>query len=470
MGKEYLRLDSKFSSVAAFWKPESPSEIVTGTLTVNDDGIRFVTSPEYFRGANVPSPDPSLWNPDSIPRSEILHGFFEGGNCTLLNLMEVEQPGLTSYKDEPQSVASVAHRASVLIGGMRTGAMDDRCLDSARYTFSSLSQFVNTSLTERWGDGLITIEIQSEPKLLLDCSVLETQVHVELKARQTLTTDEEREARLTNTVAIVEVTPPEAQSLTWFMGIGSRLENLFSLLAGTSLVMETFFIYRDDKSAVVIRKQHTFAEKYKMLDSLRHSNSQLAHAISTWLSESDGFKEIENLLLGVLRKGKLFVETEFLSLAQALEGFHRATSGDESKMDKVSFKELRGKIEKFLEEQKVDDETAKKVNAAIAYSNQMSFRSRLKELCGCISQSTLGDMKIDPDAFAASVINTRNFFTHAGGSSDEKKKKKEPLRGGELFLLSQKMRALLRGVFLLHLGFPEPQFKDLIVREATKWR
>lgn len=36
------------------------------------------------------------------------------------------------------------------------------------------------------------------------------------------------------------------------------------------------------------------------------------------MSESDGFREIENLLLGVLRKGKLFIETEFLSLAQAL--------------------------------------------------------------------------------------------------------------------------------------------------------
>lgn len=467
MGKEYLRLDSKFSSVSAFWRPESPDEVMTGTLTVNDDGIRFVTSPEYIRGAKVPRPDPSQWNSDSILRSDVLHGFFEGENCTLLNLMEVEHPGLTSYKDELQSVASTAQRASIFVSGMRTGAMEDRCLDSARYTFSSLSQFVNTRLMEKWGNGLITIEIQSEPKSLLDCSVLETHVRVELKAFQTLTTDEEREARLTKTVAIVEVTPPEAQSLSWFMDIGSRLENLFSLLAGTSLVMETFFIYREDKSGVVIRKQHAFVEKYKMLDSLRHSNSQLAHAISTWLSESEGFKEIENLLLGVLRKGKLFVETEFLSLAQALEGFHRATGGDESKMDKVSFKALRGKIGKFLEEQKVDDETTKKVNAAVAYCNQTSFRSRLKELCGRISQSTLGEMKIDPDAFAASVMNTRNFFTHAGGSSDEKK---EPLRGGELFLLSQKMRALLRGVFLLHLGFPEPQFKDLIVREATKWR
>jgi len=467
MGKEYLRVDSQFSSVAAFWKPDTSDEVMTGTLTINDAGIRFVTSPEYFRGAKVRLPDASQWNSDSIPRSDVLHGFFEGKNCTLLDLMEVEYPGLVLYEDEPQSVASTAYRASIFVSGMRTGATDAKCLDSARYTFSSLSQFVNTPFTEKWADGLVTIEIEPGPKSILDCSVLETQVHVELKAYQTIVTDEEREARLTKTVAIVEVTPPEAESLSWFIGTGNRLENLFSLLAGRSLLMETLFVYREDKSGAVIRKQHAFVEKFEMLDSLRHSNSQLAHALSTWLSESEGFREIENLLLGVLRKGKLFVQTEFLSLAQALEGFHRATGGDESKMDKASFKALREKIEKFLEEQKVDDETAKKVNAAVAHCNQASFRSRLKELCGRVSQSTLGEMRIDPDAFAASVMNTRNFFTHAGGSSNEKK---EPLRGGELFLLSQKMRALLRSVFLLHLGFPEPQFRDLIVREATRWR
>jgi hypothetical protein len=110
---------------------------------------------------------------------------------------------------------------------------------------------------------------------------------------------------------------------------------------------------------------------------------------------------------------------------------------------------LRGRIEKLLEEQNIDDETAKKVNVAVANSNQTSFRSRLYELCDRLSKETIAEMKIDPEAFAASVVDTRNFFTHAGGSPNEKK---EPLRGGNLFLLSQKMRALLRGVFFLRNG------------------
>jgi hypothetical protein len=181
--------------------------------------------------------------------------------------------------------------------------------------------------------------------------------------------------------------------------------------------------------------------------------------------ESDGFREIEGLLLGVLRKGKLFVETEFLSLAQALEGFHRAT-GQEIKLGKGAFKVLRRKIEDFLAEQNVDNETARRINSAVSFANQTSFRSRVTELCGRISADTLTKMKITPEQFIADVVRMRNFFTHAGSTYDEKE---EPIRGRELFLLSQRMRALLRGVFLLHLGFPEDHVTELIVREATKW-
>lgn len=75
-------------------------------------------------------------------------------------------------------------------------------------------------------------------------------------------------------------------------------------------------------------------------------------------------------------------------------------------------------------------------------------------------------MKIAPERFIDDVVHMRNFFTHAGNSYEEKQ---EPIRGRELFRLSQRMRALLRGVFLLHLGFPEDQLAELIVREAIKW-
>jgi hypothetical protein len=74
-------------------------------------------------------------------------------------------------------------------------------------------------------------------------------------------------------------------------------------------------------------------------------------------------------------------------------------------------------------------------------------------------------MRIVPEEFISQVVRMRNLLTHAGDPNEEKR---EPLPGGDLVMLSQKMRALLRGVFLLHLGLPESQIADVVTREATK--
>jgi hypothetical protein len=380
--------------------------------------------------------------------------------------MVLEHPGQTLYSKEPQSITSVRYRASALVSGMHTGAFDDKCLDSARFTFTSLAEWVTTPRMEEWGKDQVTINVPNEEKEILNFLVPATQVRVELKLHSSLTTNKENQAREIKTHVVIKVTPAGLETLSWFIDMGNRLENLFSLLTGTSLGMETLFVYRGDKSGILIRKQHDFVEPYKAFEAVRTTNARFQDAITTWLSESSRFRAIENLLLGVLRRGKLFLETEFLSLAQALEGFHRVT-GEDDKLEKSAFKELRAMIEKFLEEQNIGEETAARINSAVAYSNQTSFRSRLKELCSRITEGTLGNMQIAPDEFIDAIVRTRNFFTHAGSSPGEKK---EPITGTNLFFLNQKMRGLLRGVFLLHLGFPEAEFQELIVREATKWK
>ncbi len=59
-----------------------------------------------------------------------------------------------------------------------------------------------------------------------------------------------------------------------------------------------------------------------------------------------------------------------------------------------------------------------------------------------ISVSTLAKMGIVPETFISNVVVTRNFYTHAGSGI---KAKKKPVMGKQMFLLNQKVRALLRG-------------------------
>lgn len=60
------------------------------------------------------------------------------------------------------------------------------------------------------------------------------------------------------------------------------------------------------------------------------------------------FDAVERLALEVLRKSKLFIETEFLALAQALEGVHRATMST-SGTDRVTPKTIRKALRTTLD-------------------------------------------------------------------------------------------------------------------------
>jgi hypothetical protein len=311
MADKHIRLDSQLSSVAAFWKPETPDDVMTGTLTIDDDGIRFITSPEYARGAAVKPPDLTQINLISIPRTPVLHGFFQEEECTLLQLMVLEHPGLTSYKENRQSITSVCNRASAFISGMHTGSFDEKCIDNARHTFTSLAEWVRTPRMEDWGKDQITINIPHEEKEILNFVVSATQVRIELKIHSSLTTNNENQAREIRAHVVIEVTPPEPETLSWFWEMGNRLENLFSLLTGASLGMETFFIYHGDKSGILIRKQHDFVKPYNAIESVRSTNARFQEAITTWLSESSRFRAIENSCWASCGRASCFLRRNF---------------------------------------------------------------------------------------------------------------------------------------------------------------
>jgi len=168
MAEEHNRLDSQFNVVGAFWAPETIEAVRTGTLASDERDITFTTAPEYTRSKpGVPLP---LTLPGSTPREKmlVLHGSTEDGLCTLCDLMEVERPGRTDYS-LGQSVVAVAYRVSACITGMHLGGSQDKCLKSARYTFSGLSDWLPNSISEKWETDYITLKIPFQPRDILEC-------------------------------------------------------------------------------------------------------------------------------------------------------------------------------------------------------------------------------------------------------------------------------------------------------------
>jgi hypothetical protein len=469
MAEKHDRLDSQFSIVSAFWEPQAPKTILPGTLTNDDDGLTFTTAPRY--GYRVPV-DPAvilMWlnGSEAVPRMKVLQGFSADGICTLCNLLEIAHPGLNDTASG-HCIEANSYRASVLVGGIHLGGMDDRTLTSARFTFTGLSEWLPSTQNEVWEKEHVVLRTPLNEQEVFSLGVRETFVHVSLKIVSEIKSNEDDGGRVTRPVAFLEIESSEPESLNWYFGIGNRLENFFSLLLGASLAMETMFVYRGDEAGHVVSKRKRVVEKVGTFDCVRCTRSQLAHATAVWLSQPEEFRLVENLALGVLRKVDLFYETELLSLTQALEGLHRVTS-EPIPVDKATLRRVRKSYAFLLRQEKVDEVLASRLCNAMSFANEPSFASRLEELCGRLSVSVLNEMGIEVAIFTRQVVATRNFYTHAG-SKISSRRKVPPLTGPAVFYLNQKLRALLRAVLLLHLGLPEQQITTLATREATRWR
>jgi hypothetical protein len=329
-----------------------------------------------------------------------------------------------------------------------------------------LSDWLPKGTHEKWEADYITLKIPFRPKDILEFCVLKSRVHVDVKVFSQFTSSLTSGARITKSVAYVDIECPQPESLIWYYEIGNRLENLFSLLTGASLALETFFVYRGEENGYVNSKRNSHIEDFDPRECIWCTSDQLANCIAIWLDESREFRRVESLALGTLRKGKLFVDTEFLSLSQALEGFHRVTEHTPV-VGRAIFRQIRKKMVALLKVENVAQALVDRICDSMSHVNDPKFTSRLTSLCQRLTAPLLKRMEIDPPMFVRDVVATRNFYTHTG--SKPRKQQSTPISGKDLFLLSQKMRALLRGVLLLHMGLPEAQFSDVLVREATRW-
>ena len=469
MSDKHDRLESQFSLVSAFWEPEFPDNPLTGTLVNDDDGLTFTTAPKYGYRVRVGSLAELMRLSESgaVPRIAFMHGFSADGICTLCQLTEIAHPGLRDTSSGHWIEAN-SYRASLLVGGMHLDGLDDKVLTSARFTYTGLGEWLPGPLNESWETDHILLRIPLEERVVFQLGILGTQVHASLKVHSEIISTEDDGGRLTRPIAFVEIESSETESLNWYLSVGNRLENFFSLLLGASVAMETMFIYKGEDSGHIVTKRKRVVEKLGAFDCVRCTASQLAHGMATWLSQPEEFRSVENLALGVLRKGDLFYETEFLSLTQALEGFHRVSFQSPS-IDKATLKRIRRAYAQLLAQEQVDEALASRLCESMAHANDPTFTSRLIALCTRLPAFILMQLAIDPPLFAAEVAATRNFLTHAGNKVSSRRRR-APVEGAAIFFLNQKLRALLRGVLLLNLGLPEEQITSLIVREGTRWR
>ncbi len=147
-----------------------------------------------------------------------------------------------------------------------------------------------------------------------------------------------------------------------------------------------------------------------MLFTLPDVGERLSSFLGNWLAGADALEPVWGAYLGTLYNRGMYLPDRFLSLARAVEAYHR-----------------------------------------MRYRKNLRFQNRLTQICETHAP-LLSSLKVPVPAFVQKVVVTRNYLTHL-----DAKLQKHAARGKELHRLGLNLKILLEACLLTEIGFAEDE-------------
>lgn len=454
------RLDALPNVIGAFWRPENPNEVTTGTLSSLDGRLHLLASPSFkkLNADEIRAAASDFVTNRKARRIDSLFGQTEDGPCTLLYLVETFSDGLTDFVNSFQIVGE-RWRVGSAVMGLHIDSAESESIDGAAFYFTKIHKWLPSPTKLRMTEeGMSHISPSKALQFFrLDSASLQAEVICEVFAGR----------KPDKSFPRIRIIPHKPKSLDWFVSIGPRLENFFSLLLGTSVSLKSVQLFQGDKKDGWFLKRMTRSrpEKINIETWVRCLGSQTAEAMEKWFAVPDEQRPVEKTVLGMIRKSSLFTETEFLALAQALEGFGRLRF-ERGLIPKNEFKEGLTKLKEVLVGIWKDSEITKRCSDALSTANESSYGHRIGQTYDLLSNEFALNLLGERSEFVQKIVQTRNYFTHLG----IRKGTAVVDDGNDLFFLNQRLHAFLRCVMLIELGISEAALKEPISYQASRWK
>jgi hypothetical protein len=187
-----------------------------------------------------------------------------------------------------------------------------------------------------------------------------------------------------------------------------------------------------------------------MLFKLSDIKLELGNILSLWLSNYEALEPALNLYFATERSTQLYLENQFLNLAQGLETLHRRTTPNQKEMTED---EHLARVRSILE--KVPLAHREWLERQLKYSNEPSLNTRIKDLLVPFEQ-LFGNNK-ERRALARTIVATRNFRTHYSPESEA-----EAVPIEELSQLIRKMKAIFIAHLLRIIGFEDDKIVEMV--------
>jgi hypothetical protein len=185
---------------------------------------------------------------------------------------------------------------------------------------------------------------------------------------------------------------------------------------------------------------------FEMLFTFKDLN---ANQIKIWFGAFERYQTVFHLYRALFYRDRLFIDSKFLNMAQALESLHSILFCNEY----LPHDEFVIQKEKVL--QAIPEELNEWVATALESANYKRFRLKIYELLKN-KKKILGECIGDIDLFAKRVRDTRNEFVH------HSKMKWTFQQGRELVNAIEVMKMVFEAYLLELIGFSEEKVQELL--------
>jgi hypothetical protein len=460
-----LSLDEKthfqdFQFDGRWWSPETPQRVRYGTLRYSRRGRIEI---ELLGSLTEWNLDPGTHREFFSKRFEVVLGQTEDGRpCTAFGVAQLS--GSLFNPDQGRS----RYRVHRLYVGSHFASEKDIAFTGQTVEFSYLEDWLSINpfqFIRNDEANKLTIEMPVETQEIATLRLTDRTTTLSLHLGKTLSFDGRGEFEGARR-AWFEIKPDNAQPHAWFEDFSGSLGNFLTICVG-----EPVFPRRVSGRRAIVCESENPVEKdidiYLRLPEGREKDDvsyadmpfpfrairQTAESLlSSWFSLEERIGPVFGLLLGTYYNSRMYVETEFLTLMQALEIFHRRLV----KGSYVQPSEWLPYLDELLRAipSTLSSSHRKSLSKRLEYGYEYSLRKRLNDIVGSLNDAVQKRITGGNSNFVAECADTRNALVHEGGGGIESKGLVAMHR------TNRQLRALLNVLIWKQLGLPDETFTD----------
>jgi hypothetical protein len=257
--------------------------------------------------------------------------------------------------------------------------------------------------------------------------------------------------------------PDTPQPLSWYLRNIVSVTAFLSLCAGIAMPPDCITIptqERQNRASLLLRgaiERYCDIKDYRLFFLARGAfTEQFGSCLARWFEIYPQYEITNGLAMSILGSDHLWPHIEFMSLMQALEGFHRV-GHDGLYMDESKYKAVADAIVAAIPTE-VDKDHRTSLKSRVRYGNEIALGKRLTLLCAGLEKPLRTMLFGDSEKLLRRWVDTRNYYTHWDVALRD-----QILDGQNLIYAIARLRSLLRVLYLNAMGVPQ----DIILQALT---